>query len=369
MAKGRLAFLDALRGLAAVYVLLYHVMAMPRPALTPMAPLSAWVQAGGTGVALFFVISAFSLCYTMPGHHASGRPLASFYVHRLLRIAPLFYCWLAFSLFRDGRGDHAGHPWTEVLANLSFTFNLFNGWEEGIVWASWAIGVEMLFYAIFPLPFLWVRGLQRALLLAGASLLAAALAAAGLFGESGVALTDAFGPLRHLPVFALGLCAYHAYRALDTSPTSMAHTRIRVAAVTGVVVWLASIVLASLGLLSSLAFWIACGAAYALLLVGVSRQAPRWLVNRATAYLGKISYSLYLGHPVVIAVLGPVFRRIQAHVTEPTLAYLACALLALAVTLPLAALTYRFVEAPGIALVKRLFPRKAPAAAFVASAS
>ncbi len=362
MAKQRLAFLDALRGLAAVYVVLYHVMAMPAPQVRPDAWLAALVAAGATGVALFFVISAFSLCYTMPRHRASGHPLASFYVHRLLRIAPLFYAWLAFSLWRDGRGAHAGHAWQEVLANLTFTFNLFDGWQEGIVWASWAIGVEMLFYAVFPLVFACVRTLGQALGVAVLGVAAAWMAAAGLFGDIGLALTGPFGLLRHLPVFAIGLCAYHGYRWLATQAPAAAQRTGTLSAFVGAALLLGCIVLSARGALTPLSFWLGCGIAYAVLLVGLSQRAPRWLVNRGTAWLGTISYSLYLGHPVVTAVLMPVFRRLQAHIAQPSLAYLACAVLTLAATLPLAWLTYRFVEAPAIAWSRRLFPRTLPAA-------
>ncbi len=112
-------------------------------------------------------------------------------------------------------------------------------------------------------------------------------------------------------------------------------------------------------------YWIASGLMYALLLVGMSQSPPRLVVNPVTAFLGKISYSVYLGHPVVIAILAPLFRRIQDATPNPTVAYAGCAALTLLVTLPMAALTYRFIEAPAIALGKRLGPKvvRAPATA------
>ena len=62
----RLEFLDALRGLAAAYVLMYHMVFVAQPNLA----LPRWVEkvahAGGSGVTLFFIVSAFSLYYTMP---------------------------------------------------------------------------------------------------------------------------------------------------------------------------------------------------------------------------------------------------------------------------------------------------------------
>lgn len=350
----RLAFLDALRGLAAVYVVLFHVMAMPSPALATDPVSAAVLMAGGTGVALFFVISAFSLCYTMPRHARSGTPRLSFYLHRLFRIAPLFLVLLAFSIWRDGRGDHAGHSAGEIAANLTFTFNLFSGWEEGIVWASWAIGVEMLFYAVFPLLHACITSTARAAWAAAAATLAMLLATAGVFGDGGLAAVGALGLLRHLPVFAYGLLAYHLFNTLaDADPrrATRAGAGILLAAAA---LWLALVFGLATGRVAEGLGWVLFGLCYAAALVGLSRIHLGGVVNRFTAYLGQISYSLYLMHPIVIAVLIPLFRRIQATVPQPTLAYLLCAALTLAVALPLAHLGYRWVEVPGIRAGHRL---------------
>ncbi|MBO7942610.1 acyltransferase family protein, partial [Streptomyces sp. S9] len=94
-AAPRLPQLDALRGLSALYVVVYHVMAMPDPHL----PVPTWavpaIAMGGSGVVLFFVMSAFSLCLTWPRHAASGAALRSFYLSRVFRIAPLLLALLA----------------------------------------------------------------------------------------------------------------------------------------------------------------------------------------------------------------------------------------------------------------------------------
>ncbi|KQQ84907.1 hypothetical protein ASF73_00850 [Xanthomonas sp. Leaf131] len=355
--NNRLVFLDALRGLAALYVVLFHVMAMPTPAISPGSLLTPVVSAGGSGVALFFVISAFSLCYTMPRHAATGRPLLSFYLHRFFRIAPLFYCWLAFSLYRDGRGAHAGHPWTEIAANLSFSFNLVRGWEAGIVWASWAIGVEMLFYAVFPLLLVVVKSLSGALILALSTVVAAGLAASGLLGNIGTALIGDYGLLRHLPVFAIGLCTFFAYEKFSATHPSKAQQWGSLLIVASLLGLAGATALLTMAVIGPAACWIASGLMYALLLVGMSQSPPRLVVNTVTALIGKISYSIYLGHPVVIAILIPVFRHIQNAIPNPALAYVACAAVTLMVTLPMASLTYRFIEAPAISLGKRLGPK------------
>lgn len=352
--SNRLAFLDAMRGLAAVYVVLFHVMAMPSPALATGPVMGAVLAMGGTGVALFFVISAFSLAYTMPRHARTATPLLSFYLHRLFRIAPLFLLLLAFSIWRDGRGAHAGHSFAEIAANLTFTFNLFDGWETGIVWASWAIGVEMLFYAVFPLLFVLITTPLRAGLATLLALLVSGLAMTGLLGAPGQNAVDDYGLLRHLPVFLFGLLAYQVFTPLAALPAARGQRWGLRALLAGSVLLAALTIGAATATIGPGFTWMAFGGAYAVLLLGLSRVPLSVVVNRVTTYLGQISYSLYLGHPIVIAVLMPVFTRIQAAIPQPDLAYLACAGLTLAVALPLAHLGYRCIELPGIRAGHRL---------------
>lgn len=114
----RLPQLDALRGLAALYVVLYHVMAMPDPDLQVPAAALPIVGMGGSGVVLFFVMSAFSLCMTWPRHVASGLPLRSFYLSRLFRIAPLLLVLLAVMVLRDQLRQPARYGASEIGWNL-----------------------------------------------------------------------------------------------------------------------------------------------------------------------------------------------------------------------------------------------------------
>jgi peptidoglycan/LPS O-acetylase OafA/YrhL len=85
---------------------------------------------------------------------------------------------------------------------------------------------------------------------------------------------------------------------------------------------------------------------------------PSWLLRcRPALWLGKRSYSVYLSHFVLILALRPAYARIVGLLGQGGPAYLAC----LAITLlPLglaAALGYRLVERPGIALGRRLIRR------------
>lgn len=354
----RLAFLDALRGLAALYVLVFHVMALPAPALASGPLLGAVIAVGSTGVALFFVLSAFSLCYTLPRHARSGLPLTSFYLHRLFRIAPLFLPLLALWIWW-GRGDGAGPAAGEILANLSFSFALFAGWEAGIVEASWAIGMEMLFYAVFPLLARIIDSVPRACAAAAVASLACALALSGLFGAVGEAAVDGYGWLRHLPLFLYGMLTYQLFNALPAMPAARARRLAAASLWAGALLLLALVVGIARGAIGGGGAWVLFGLGYAGVLLGATRIQLGLLVNRVTTGLGRISYSLYLLHPPVVLLLVPVFRRLQAALPDPDLALLACTALTLALSVPLAQLAYRWIELPGIAAGQRLLARLA----------
>jgi peptidoglycan/LPS O-acetylase OafA/YrhL len=332
--QNRLAFLDSLRGLAAVYVVLFHVLSMPAPVLSAGSWLTPAISMGGSGVGLFFVISAFSLFYTMPRHQASGMPLRSFYIHRFFRIAPLFFVLLAFSIWRDGRGQHVGHSAGEMFANATFTFNLFDGWQQGIVWASWAIGVEMLFYAVFPFLFKLIGNTLAALLVCVVSLGIAWAMKSGMAGQSGLHTVESYGLLRHAPIFAFGILAYFLYapvqrwNARPKNRVGMALLALSVAILVG------TGTVAYRGYLAELTIWIFMGAGYVATLLALSMTPVKLVVNRATRFLGTISYSIYLGHPIVVAALITTLRRIQVTLGDGAISYLACAALTLAIVLP-----------------------------------
>lgn len=351
----RLAQLDALRGLAALYVVIYHVMAMPDPDLAVPAALLPIVGMGGSGVALFFVMSAFSLCLTWPRHAASGLPLRSFYLSRLARIAPLVLALLSIMIAKDQFRAVPLRSYEEVAWNYSLLFGLSPQWQPGIVMGSWTIGVEMLFYAVFPLIALCLRGLRPQLALLVSSYLLALWAKTGL--PAGLAHFGAhIGLLSQLPVFALGCVLFELWQRLRVLPAPRQ-------TLLGVVLLLAGLAgLGALfyGMLPPIPLvpdgWYLSALFYGLMVLGLLLASNRLLVNRVTCFLGTISYSLYLVHPFLVSRLYGVFAKFYAAMPDGA-AYFACLALSLALTLPASWLTYRFIEKPGIRLGHRLFAR------------
>jgi len=358
-AKRRLEFLDALRGLAAAYVVVYHLLMLPDPHLVAPRWAERFALAGGTGVTLFFIVSSFSLYYTMPLRLRERSPTFSFYLHRFFRIAPLFYFLVVATLVRDVWVFHARHSPREILESVLFVFNLIPAHQTGFVWASWTIGVEMVFYALFPLIYQRVRGRDDAIGFVFACLLgwmAIQLALDYLvMPEAWTASILQWSAFRHFPIFAMGILVYQLFMAIDVDKLHAGGYRS-----TGNALLLGgAFVFAALlqGWLPNVFggdgyYW--QGVAYSLLFLGLSMAPWRMIVNRATRFLGKTSYSIYLTHTTAIYLMIPLLRWYYAHLPSLTLAFLACFFSVLAVVLPISWLTYRFIEEPGIRLGKRV---------------
>jgi len=356
----RFEFVDALRGLAAVYVAVFHTVFVPMfKDAGPELEIPHWayavVRGGYTSITLFFVISAFSLCHTMRARWTEPHEVRDFYIRRLFRIAPLFFVMIVVYLMRDWMIYNNPHkPW-EIIKNALFIFNFFPGQQTGIVAASWTIGVEMIFYLIFPLLFARLDSIASAVALCFAALLAGValqeVSAHLPIDDALRASFDEFIFFRHLPVFVFGmLCwlVFDRYIARHPRPPAIG----------------AALILGSLwayhawlhGALNTLFpdnyYWQAI--IYGGLLLGLGILPSSIFVNSATLFCGRISYSIYLLHPIVIYHLTPVYRRIYASGLPLSARFLISAAVTLGVVVPLAWVCYGLIERPGMRLGKRV---------------
>ena len=244
------------------------------------------------------------------------------------------------------------------MKSLLFIYNFVPGSETGIVWASWTIGVEMVFYAIFPLLFLRYRNGPGLIALLFATLLIAVVyhefvlhlalppAAAEQFYS--------FSFFRSLPCFIIGMLCWLIY---DRYIDGREHR-----AELGAALILASLWAFHALLQQSLTFWFPDGyywqaIIYSTLLLGVGIKPVSFFVNRLTRFAGKVSYSIYLLHPSTILFLFPVYGWIYGAGFPLTVSFLACYAVTLAVVISLAAITFRWIERPGMRLGKRLIER------------
>lgn len=359
--KARLEFLDALRGLAALYVVVYHLMLLPQPHLVAPRWAEKFAMNGGTGVTLFFIVSAFSLYFTMPLRLRESNPTLAFYLHRFFRIAPLFYFLIIATLVRDAWAFGVTHSLVEITSSATFVFNLIPTKQEGFVWAGWTIGVEMIFYAIFPLIYSRIKSLGSSIALFFASLMlwlaVKLLLDYMVMPEAWKQSILQWSVLKHIPIFAVGIVAYHAFTSFHSAnPQPGAFRGLGNALLWGGIFGFAALLQGWLpNIFDDSYYW--QGIVFACLFMGLALSPWRLIVNSATRYLGKISYSVYLVHTTVIFFMAPAYHWIYRHSSSLTVCFLASLLLTLMIVLPLSSLTYRFIEEPGITMGKKLAAR------------
>lgn len=159
------AFLDGLRGLAAVWVVLGHVLS----AYGKFPPIISWTS---LAVDVFMLLSGF-LMVRLAHERRVAEPFElpqtwiAFWLRRLFRIAPLYYVVLLVSVLSDqyvrgfdGSFDYATWDGLKnstqsfsvmVVSHLTFLFGLLPSLSRSTALPDWSLSLEIQFYALFPL--------------------------------------------------------------------------------------------------------------------------------------------------------------------------------------------------------------------------
>jgi peptidoglycan/LPS O-acetylase OafA/YrhL len=303
------------------------------------------VNFGGTAVFLFFVISGFSLSMTMKKHLSTPHPNLSYGMSRFFRIAPLFYLMIPLTLMSEQIFFHSHTKLRTVALNMSFLFNLRPRGQEGIVWSSWTIGVEMLFYALF--PFLYRLSLKTVL---GSTVLIY-LVFVWAFHPIAPKTYAYWSILGYLPLFAIGMLAFHVYKQIQGRSTRHLGPTLLLAGM-AVLIGCGCFAHAEKNVLLR----IPIGLGYASVLVSCSLMRLRAVVNRVTIFFGWISYSFYLLHAPIILASGSLFFHLF-HRQPGALAYMGAVLVSIAMITPLAYLAFTQIERPCDRFRRRLDDR------------
>lgn len=328
--------LTGLRGIAAVYVVLYHF----GQDATGGGPLGTVLRHGYLAVDLFFVLSGFVLAMVHGQDRFDGAGFRRFLGKRFARVYPLYAVVTAATVVAavaDGATLSPGHLAVNVL--------LMQAWGAGasIVGPAWSLSAEVGAYLLFPLLCAALlqgsRAQAAAVTLAALALLAfvATHSAVQRAGPLDLYQSNTVAPLiRCLCEFALGLIAFRISQAESAGRPIPRGADIVVAGAVAVLLAVPDCDLALVPLLT--------------LLVGILAVQPDGLVGRilSTApmmWLGTVSFSIYLTHFLLRDQLRPRLTDWLASLGMPAVDC-AANLLTFATVLAVAELTFRFVERP-----------------------
>lgn len=390
----RLAWLDALRGIAALCVVYAH---FGTHVLTGLHnAVYSFFDPGLYGVLVFFMISG----YIVPASLERKGSIRSFWLSRVFRLFPLFVFAVAVALTLHEMGwaslrGTENHATASVLAHVFMLSDVLGG--TNIIVVAWTLSYEMVFYllltALFTvglhrrsgrlaacfaggalllgglLPTIWLSesslGLTR-VALAGDILilggLAMAVAARGVPRAVGawlaagtglvlVTLNERVPAFEGLTVLALMFTGTLLYRA------EQRQTSRRLAAGVAAGVFAIAMVAAAWHDSSLPSYtaerqreWVVtialAGATFATGMAARNRRVPSVL-----AWLGLVSYSVYLLHPLLIDVYGSIPFAQSSHPAGLQVAMTAAFLAALLVC---CTLSYYLVEAPMQRLGRRV---------------
>jgi len=369
----RLPVLDAVRGLAICMVVAVH---FTPDYLMPNRPLE-WAKklffTGWIGVDLFFVLSGFLITDILLRARNAAHGMRHFYARRALRILPLYFSALIvvfgilpffvpagsdpeFDIIRQSTGWYWAHCANVVVLLHGFAATTSDTVNLGHLWS---LAVEEHFYLFWPFLVMWLpeRKLPVALLWVIGMAFTLRLTAIALLQEPH--LTGAFvqTPLR-MDALALGALLPVAYRRIP--PPALRKAALRAFPVSGAI--LAGDFLVEKGLwprsnfICSIGFGvIAIFFASFLALMLTSKPddiSRRFIDNRVFRFFGKYSYGIYVIHFLLAPTLERFFPAapMLASLGSPVAASVVCVALKTAVSVALALVSWRFIEAPFLKL-------------------
>ncbi|WIB67970.1 acyltransferase [Curtobacterium sp. MCBD17_035] len=356
-ARGELTNLTGIRAVAAGWVVVEHFRLVLIALLPALAPVRPWIGGGYLGVEVFFVLSGFVISYNYA--ERLGQPAwGSYRRFVMLRIARLYPTHLVTLLAMLVLVVGATRTGIHLSAGANYTLPSFLGnlvllqatptvpaWNP----PAWSISAEFGAYICFPLLAMALGKLRR---LSTALVLTAVIAVGGAIGmasvqAAGASVTGpALVPMRITIEFSLGALLYVVWRKLPGISRGTWNW-VAVAGVLGAVVLIG--VLPEDASLASLPF-------LALMVLACAKAGGvvgAILSSRILMWGGRVSYSVYMTHFIVLMVMDHLLPR--AHFAGNGIVIrVAVVIVYIAVAVAVGWLCYRFIEEPS-----RLYLRKA----------
>lgn len=363
--RPHLPAVDGLRGLAILFVLLFHMR-------TDIPGAPAFLKLGWTGVELFFVLSGFLITRILLDARDRPHYFRDFYVRRTLRIFPIYYLFL-FCVVIASRVVHGSFsraedlPWyLTYLQSVPMMQKEFTG---GLPWSAhtWTLAIEEQFYLFWPMLVYLLRG--RALPLVFGLVFASALVVrfALLANSSNPYCMQAILPVQVDSLSAGALLAYAMYAGI--APGTL--RRLSLACVLIGAGLCAGLIAKSGGVnvygnprawarLAHNVYFLPGMAALFCGALGLALHGPRRFIEilefRPLVRVGKVSYGLYLYHLPLLDLMRWLGKK--AGTADNVYAAWAFVVLDLASFFLVAELSWRFIESPILKLKDRFAPAR-----------
>jgi len=343
--KQRLELIQTCRGIAALFVLLFHVTELSHEKANQTFMFGLF-QSGDSGVNFFFVLSGFIVYWVHRFDIGRIDRLKPFVLKRFIRIYP-FYWIITLALIpvyflTSGLGQGYEHDSNVIIKSLL----LLPQNHPPILTVGWSLSYEILFYLIFCLMILLRPKISSrivAVWLLGTLLVQVLRFNPGLEIESNLFLQFVFST--HNFEFALGCLSAYV----------VAHNNVQLRE-GFIFLAMGSFLFVSYGLSqtaqSTLDRVLACGVPSMLIVVGAASLdlGQSLKLPRIFPFLGDASYSVYLIHYPCLSVIFKIALMLNLF---NGFGYLISTGLIVMITLAIGCLTYIWIEKPLLSFFRK----------------
>lgn len=359
--SGEVVALTSLRGVLALWVVLYHFWDSVLFLFPPLDLASPFIRIGPMAVPAFFMLSGFVLAYNYGDRFRTLRrpEVVRFLFLRLARVYPVHVVTLFVVLLMVVVGGRLGYQLTDAgYTPRDFVLNLFlmQTWVPDFIlnwnYPAWSISSEWFAYLLFPAAV--AGGLRHLTTPLRATVVEVVSLAAGVAVMLYCREWPFYALILVVPTFFAGAAAYFALRGqFDAEHPGLGRgwpEVVTLAAVASPFVfppWL--VVTALMGCFLVLIQLLAC------------RGVPRSGVWAAwpVVFLGEVSYSLYMTHTLAQKMVYRLLPAARFEAAEPLTKVGVLAVYAVAILLWCLGMYY-VVEQPCRVFFKRLTRRANP---------
>jgi peptidoglycan/LPS O-acetylase OafA/YrhL len=351
--------LTGIRGIAALYVIIFHwynhlSLKQPIFSFLPVDRLfTNFLKHGYLSVDLFFVLSGFVLCiasYNQFSEQISGQHYKRFIYKRFFRLFPLYICLTLLYYIWFGQSQVI-----DLLINFTLLQGIVPSHSGSIIPPGWSLTNEWVVYFFFPFFLFYALKIKnKAWLLVIVSLLLLLLISTvrahsiNWGNYSFLKKVEGFDPfviytrgpaslLRTIASFLLGIFAFFIYTFQNNIGSYLKYLKYLI------------IPLFALLFINNSDILIILLLPILILYITQNNFLNRLLSSKPVHFAGLISYSLYLNHFLFINTFNKVLELVKINNDLFSLTYV------LFSTFMFSVVTYYFIERPGLALFKYRF--------------
>jgi peptidoglycan/LPS O-acetylase OafA/YrhL len=358
--RGQIKPLTGLRAVAAIWVVLEHFQQPLYTLLPASLHFERWIDAGYLGVEVFFILSGFIIAYTYTNALApfGWQAYRRYVTARFARIYPVHAVTLAAVLtlvlaaagFNRALNSSETYTWGSFLGNVVLLqgFSLIGAWNG----PAWSITCEFAAYLLFPLLAVTLVKIKRAHIAFATALVIAGLGTASMISYQ--AATDSSLFTGAIPWMRIGI-EFTTGALLYTGWSNLRRTSGKRWDALAIGAFGLGVVL--LGLTPGVPWTLLLIPVIGLFVLGCAGSTgPLAAVFQfgPAQWLGRISYSLYMVHFIVLNVCSKLVPW-QHYSDANALVRTSVAVLYFAAAIVAAAGIYYFIEEPGRKAIRKKF--------------